>query len=228
MPFSYIAAAAPYLGAAAAVNSLTGGSITNALGIGGGSVGGGGGSTTGQEAQAAADPFSQYRSQLGGMYAGALQPGQPSNLEAMPGYTQFNTGVMQPALEASKRSAAKSGMLYSGNEEQALQETASKGYYGFMSDYLNRLAQGSGATNNPAQAAGMGISQGNLNQQGVSQGLGALATSFASIGKQFGGSNTYSPSQIAGANATNVPTSAAPLDSSFNQYLADSSGQYST
>jgi hypothetical protein len=219
MPFSYIAAAAPYLGAASAVNSLTGGAITNALGIGGGSVGGGGGSTTGQQAQAAADPFAQYRSQLGGMYAGSLQPGASSNIQNMPGYTQFNTGVMQPAMQASQRAAAGSGMLYSGNEQLALQKTGQQGYYGFMTDYMNRLAQGSGATNNPATAAGMGISQGNLNQQGVSQGLGALATSLGAIGKQFGGS--YSAGDAASIAAANT---AGMIPGSY----ADGQAQYGT
>lgn len=160
---------------AASVNSLTGGGITNALGLGGKSQ-------SGSAAQQAGDPFSPYRDNLAQMYSGALQPGQSADIQKMPGYSQYKTGVLDPAMEASKRSAAGSGMLYSGNEQQALQKTGQQGYYGFMTDYMNRLAQGSGAVQNPAQAAALGTSQGNLNQQGISQGVGSLGA----LAKQFG------------------------------------------
>jgi hypothetical protein len=163
---------------AVAANSLSGGGITNALGFGGGGGGQvGGGSGAG--VAAAADPFAGYRSNLATMYAGALQPGAEIDPTQMPGYTQYKTGVMDPSLEASKRSAAASGMLRSGNEQIALEQTAQKGYYGFMTDYLNRLAQGSGATQNPATAVGMGVNQGNLNNQGIMQGFGAGLTTLA-------------------------------------------------
>lgn len=173
------------LSIAGGINSLTGGGITNALGFGESAP-------SGAAAQQMADPFSQYRANLGSMYAGALQPGSNPNIQSMPGFSQFQTGVLDPTMEAQQRTAAKSGMLYSGNEMQALQQTGQKGYYGFMTDYLNRLAQGSGAVNNPAQAAGMGLNQMGMNQQGVMQGMGALGQ----IAGQFSGSNqgnvTYS------------------------------------
>ena len=172
-----------YVALAVEVNSLTGGGITNALGFGPkGQVGGG----TGQGAQQAADPFSPYRDKMAQMYSGALQQGNTTDITQMPGYSQFQTGVMDPAMEASKRSAAASGMMRSGNEQGALTKTAQQGYYGFMTDYLNRLAQGSGAVNNPAQAAGLGVNQSNANQQGVMQGLGAVATGLKGV---FGSSN---------------------------------------
>jgi hypothetical protein len=170
--------AAPYIAVAVGVNALSGGAVTNALGLGPDDPVGGG---TGSGAQQAADPFSPYRGNLASMYAGALQPGAQTDLTQMPGFTQFQTGVLDPALEASKRSSAASGMLRSGNEQIALEQTAQKCYYGFMTDYLNRLAQGSGATQNPAQAAGMGLAQGNLNQQGFMQGLGATTTALSGI-----------------------------------------------
>jgi hypothetical protein len=188
---------------ASGVNSLTGGGVSKMLGFGG--------SPTGAQAQSMADPFSQYRGNLASMYAGALQPGANANIEAMPGYSQYKTGVLDPAMKASQRTAAKSGMLYSGNEQQALQGIGQQGYYGFMTDYLNRLAQGSGATNNPATAAGMGLGQTNLNQQGFSQGLGALGT----LAGQFGGGgatgNTY-------GNASNawVQQQSTQMPSNFN------------
>ena len=171
-----------YVALAVGVNSLTGGGITNALGFGPkGQVGGG----TGQGSQKAADPFSPYRDNLAQMYSGALQPGANTDITQMPGYSQFQTGVMDPAMEASKRTSAASGMMRSGNEQIALNKQAQTGYYGFMTDYLNRLAQGSGAVNNPATAAGMGINQRNANQQGVMQGLGAVATGLSGIAGQF-------------------------------------------
>jgi hypothetical protein len=169
---------------ATGVNAITGGGVTKALGFGGSSP-------TGAEAQKMADPFMDYRANLGAMYAGALQPGAKANIESMPGFSQYKTGVMDPAMEATQRTAAKSGMLYSGNEAMALQKTGQQGYYGFMTDYLNRLAQGSGAVNNPATAAGMGLGQTGLNQQGFMQGMGALGQ----IAGQYGGSG-----------APNVPT----------------------
>ena len=111
----------------------------------------------------------------------------------MPGFSQFQTGVVDPALEASKRSSAASGMLRSGNEQIALQKTGQQGYYGFMQDYMNRLAQGSGATNNPATAVGMGVSQGNLNQASQMQMLGGAIQGISSIFGS-GSSNTFGTS----------------------------------
>jgi hypothetical protein len=173
------------VGIAAGVNSLTGGGVTKMFG--------GEDAPTGSEAQRMADPFMDYRANLGAMYAGALQPGGNVGIESAPGFSQYKTGVMDPAMEAAQRTAAKSGMLYSGNEMLALQKTGQQGYYGFMTDYLNRLAQGSGAVNNPAQAAGMGLNQMGQNQQGFMQGMGALgqiAGQFA--GSRGSGGNTYS------------------------------------
>jgi len=151
-----------------------------------GLMSGGGGSQSGTAAQAAADPFSSHRQGLGDLYSAALQPGASQDPTQMPGYSQFKTGVLDPAMTASKRSAAGSGMLYSGNEQQALQKVGQQGYYGFMTDYLNRLAQGSGAVNNPAGAAGLGAQVNQQNQQGFMQGLGGVSTG---IGALYGGSS---------------------------------------
>ena len=180
------------VGIAAGVNALTGGGVTEMLG--------GESAPSGAEAQRMADPFMDYRANLGAMYAGALQPGAKTNIESMPGFSQYKSGVLDPAMEAQQRTAAKSGMLYSGNEMLALQQTGQKGYYGFMTDYLNRLAQGSGAVNNPAQAAGMGLAQMGQNQQGFMQGMGAIGQ----IAGQFAGSS--GKSSYSGAGQVN-PTS---------------------
>jgi len=159
------------VGIASGVNALTGGGITNALGLG----------TSAADAQRLADPFSKYRDQLGAMYAGALQPGAQTDITKMPGYSQFQSGVMDPAMQATERAGAAKGMTYSGNEMQALQKTGQQGYSGFMNDYMNRLAIGSGATQGPAQAAGMGFLQQNMQQQGIMQGIGAVATGVGSL-----------------------------------------------
>lgn len=193
-----IAEIASVLGIAASVNSLTGGSVTNTLGITDPDVQVGGG--TGAGVAAAADPFAKYREGLGDLYAGALVTGNNFDITKMPGYSQYKSGVLDPAMEASKRSAASSGQLYSGNEAIALQKTGQQGYYGFMTDYLNRLAQGSGATQNPAQAVGMGVAQGNLNNMGVSQGIGGIAQGLSSFGNATRQANIN-------YGATGLPTS---------------------
>lgn len=183
---------ATVVGIASGVNALTGGGVTEALGFGESAP-------TGAEAQRMADPFMDYRANLGAMYAGALQPGAKTNIESMPGFSQYKSGVLDPAMEATQRAAAKSGMLYSGNEALALQKTGQQGYYGFMTDYLNRLAQGSGAVNNPAQAAGLGLNQMAANQQGMMQGMGALGQ----MAKQFSGSGYNAAADIAANPAGN-------------------------
>jgi hypothetical protein len=175
---------AAVVGIAGGVNSLTGGEVSKALGFGDSSM-------SGSEAATKADPFAPYRANLASMYSGALQPGAKTDITQLPGYSQFQTGVMDPALEASKRSAAASGTLRSGNEQIALEKTAQQGYYGFMIDYMNRLAQGSGATQNPATAVGMGLNQTNANQAGFMQGMGAVSTGLAGLyGGSSGGGNT--------------------------------------
>jgi len=190
---------ASVVGIASGINSLTGGGITDALGLGGGTQTVSGGSTsTAAGAQAAADPFAQYRSNLGALYAGALTSGSGVDPTKLPGYSAYKTGVLDPSLDASKRSAAASGQLYSGNEAIALQKTGQQGYYGFMTDYLNRLAQGSGATQNPATAAALGVQQGNISSAGVMQGLGGIATGLAGL---YGGTNTMGNVPYTGGNA---------------------------
>ena len=189
------------LNIASSVNSLTGGGVSSLLG--------GPGSISGSEAQQMADPFAPYRSNLAQMYSGALQPGTTIDVTRMPGYSQYTSGVLDPAMEASKRSAAASGLLYSGRESAALQDIGQRGYYGFMTDYLNRLAQGSGAVVNPATAGGLGLSQNTANQQAFSQGLGGLGQGIAGL---YPGSSTntmgnvpYNPSSIYSSFAS--PTS---------------------
>ena len=176
------ATVASYVGIAAGVNALTGGGVTNALGITKSSAGTGAGSAT-----ATANPMAPYQAQLAQMYAGYLQPGQNANPQSMPGYTQYQTGVVNPAEQTAQRTAASAGMLYSGNEAQALQGVAQQGYSGFMNNYLSQLSGGAGAGFNPAAAAQLGVSQQNAQQQAVMQGLGAVSTGLSGLSGQFGG-----------------------------------------
>ena len=173
---------ASVVGIAAGVNSLTGGGVSKLFG--------GSGSASGAGVQAAADPFSPYRSNLAAMYSGALTTGSTLDPTKMPGYSQFESGVLDPAMEASKRSASKSGMLYSGNEQIDLQNIGQKGYYGFMTDYLNRLAVGSGAGAAPSEAARLGLVQDSQNQAAFQQGLGALSTGLSGLAGQYSGTGT--------------------------------------
>ncbi|CAB4131913.1 hypothetical protein UFOVP135_15 [uncultured Caudovirales phage] len=166
-----------------------------------------------QQAQQAVDPFASHRGQLGDMYAGMLQPGAQTDITKMPGYSQFKSGVMDPALEASKRSSAASGMMRSGNEQIALQNTAQKGYYGFMTDYMNRLATGSGAGYAPAQGGVAGLQAQQQAQQAQMQGIGGILQGSAGLyGAYQGGSGT---------NANAVPTN---FGSVVNPY--ETTGQY--
>lgn len=160
-------------------------------------------------AQSLADPFSPYRSGLAASYNQALTQGNLTDITKMPGYSQYQSGVMDPTMEAVKRSMAVRGMNQSGNELLALQETGQKGYYGFMADYLNRLAQGSGAVNNPAQAAGMGIEQQNLNQRATMQGLGAIGQGLSGLSGYFtgggsGGGYSAAGYDVGGSGALNT------------------------
>ena len=151
------------LSIAGGINSLTGGGISQMLGMGG--------QVSGSQAQSAVNPMAPYQAQLAQMYQGYLQPGASVAPQNLPGFTQFNTGVLNPAMESSKASAAASGQTYSGAESAQLQSIGQKGYSGFMNDYLNRLY--TGATGGAALGGQALTSQSNLNNQAFSQGLGA-------------------------------------------------------
>ena len=177
------------------------------------------GSSPGQaqaQAQQAVDPFASYRANLGSMYSGMLQPGAKTDITKMPGYSQFQTGVLDPALEASKRTSAASGMMRSGNEQLALDRTSQQGYYGFMQDYMNRLATGSGAGYSPATGGQAGILAGQQQQQaqmhaigGITQGIGQIynASGMGSTGDGGGGAAAYniSPEQYSSYYGSQTP-----------------------
>ena len=206
------------VGIAAGVNSLTGGGVTNALGITKSSAGTGAGSAT-----ATANPMAPYQAQLAQMYAGYLQPGQNANPQSMPGYTQYQTGVVNPAEQTAQRTAASAGMLYSGNEAQALQGVAQQGYSGFMNNYLSQLSGGAGAGFNPAAAAQLGVSQQNAQQQAIMQGLGAVSTGLSGLSGQYGGgggspntSAMSSPSYSGGYTGPTLNSSNSDISNSLS------------
>ena len=165
------------------INSLSGGGVTKALG------GGGGGSGVSSDAQKAADPFAPYRGELATQYADALKPGASINIKKMPGYSQFKTGVMDPSLEATKRSMAASGQMQSGNEQTALLNKSQQGYYGFMQDYMNRLATGSGASQSPLGGATFGANIQSGQDQAAMQALGGITQGIAGLYKGSGVTN---------------------------------------
>jgi hypothetical protein len=148
-----------------------------------------------------------------------MKPGANADPTTMPGYSAFQSGVLNPSLEATKRVAAKSGMSYSGNEAQALTRTGEQGYYGFMTDYMNRLATGSGAVNNPAQGGAAGTAQSNLSDTATMQGLGGLlqgAKSLQGISGLFGGGqsnyNNYSNDWVQNASYQMPSNNPANID----------------
>ena len=169
---------AAIVGTAVGVNSLTGGGVSKALGFGG--------SPSSSQAQNATDPFAPYRAGEAQQYNDAMQSGGTMDLTKMPGYSQWMSGVFNPAQEGLKSQMAASGMAGSGAELSALQTQGQQGYYGFMTDYMNRLAQGSGAINNPASGGSAFMNQGNMNANNSAAGLGMLATSL----KGFAGTNS--------------------------------------
>lgn len=164
------------------------GNIGSALQIAGGLQGlfGNSGSGVNTQAQQAADPFAAYRGNLAAMYSGALQPGQNLSPTQMPGYSQWKSGVMDPAMQATQAKTNAAGMSFSTGQQNMLNQTAQQGYYGFMSDYLNRLATGSGASQSPLGGAQVGARIQSEQQQGQMQGLGALRTGLQGLGGQFG------------------------------------------
>lgn len=145
------------------------------------------GSSVNSQVQTSGDPFAPYRSGLAAQYAGALAQGSTVDPTKMPGYSQWQSGVLNPAMEAQQGKSAAAGMSGSGAEKQALQGVAQQGYSGFMNDYMNRLATGSGASQNPLGAAQLGNQVSNANQQATMQGLGAIGQGIQGLSGYLGG-----------------------------------------
>ena len=178
-------AVASVVGIATGINSLTGGGVSKLFG--------GEGQQSGGSATATANPMAPYQAQLAQMYQGYLQPGASSNIQAMPGFSQYKTGVLDPAMQASQAKAASTGQLYSGAESVQLEQIGQQGYSEFMQNYLSNLY--TGATGNAAAGQSAGNTVSTANQQGFQQGLGALATGMQSFAGQTNsmGNQVYNP-----------------------------------
>ena len=172
---------ASYVTVAAGVNSLTGGGVSKLFG--------GEGQQSGASATATANPMAPYQAQLAQMYQGYLQPGANASPQNLPGFTQFKTGVLDPAMKASQTKAASTGQLYSGAESAQLEQIGQQGYSGFMQNYLSNLY--SGATGGALAGQQAGNTVNTANQQGFQQGLGSLATGLQGYAGNPNVSNGY-------------------------------------
>jgi len=193
------------LGTVASVVGIAGG--LNSMGVFGGGGGGGGSSSrpSSGQAQTAVDPFASHRGAMGDQYAAMMAPGAKTDPTQMPGYSQWMSGVLNPAMEASQGKLAAAGMSGSGAEKQELQKVGQQGYYGFMTDYMNRLATGSGATQNPAAGGQAMIGQGNQGFSDFNAGLGGVATGLNGLfgsGSSGGGMGGYGYNSAQTVNAT--------------------------
>jgi len=175
--------AASVVGIAAGVNSLTGGGITNALGMGpSGGGGGGGGTSSGQY-----DPYGQYRGQAATQLNTLMN--NPSSVMAQPGYQQ----QLQQGTAASQAGAAATGTLQSGAQQAALQNLGQSTFSSFYNSQLANLMQLSGASQSPA-AAGMAQQQAATAAQNRQlQGAGTLMSGMSTLGGLFKGSATTDP-----------------------------------
>jgi hypothetical protein len=124
------------------------------------------------------DPYRNYRDSAAKLYSNYLTPGAAQNIYKMPGYTQFQTGVLDPSMDATKRSMAASGQFNSGNEQIALQDVGARGYSNFMNNYMGQLARASGADQNPANAANMANAQGNQQTSDIWSLIGGAASLY--------------------------------------------------
>ena len=179
----------------------------------------------GSAAQQAVDPFAPYRAKLGQMYSGMLQPGAQVDITKMPGYSQFKTGVLDPSLEASKRSAAASGVMRSGNEQIALQDISQRGYYGFMTDYLNRLATGSGAGYAPSEGGKAGLLAQQQTQQAQMQGIGAILQGGSDLYGKYGGGSPVGAGWTSGGG---IDSSAVGYNPAAANYYTESAAPLSS
>jgi hypothetical protein len=184
-------------------SSFTIGEIASVVGIAGGinslmNSGGGGSAPSPQQAQKNVDPFAAHRGEFGDMYASAMKSGGNIDPTSMPGYSQWMSGVLNPAMEASQRKAAATGQGTSGGEQAALQTVGQQGYYSFMTDYLNRLAQGSGATASPAAGGQAANTQAGNNQAQFYSGLGAVTQGMSGLSGYFGTGVDATPTDMSG------------------------------
>ena len=162
------------LGIAAGANALTGGAITNALGMGPSQSAG----AAGQQASMLSDPFQGSRGMYGQQLNSLMQGGPQAmqQLQSTPGY-QFQ---MQQGLGAIQSNAGATGQLGSGTTDRNLINYSSGLASQQYGNYFNQLAQLSGANWNSGPNAGSAIQQGQAT--GNSQTMGGLSTLTSGLG----------------------------------------------
>ena len=167
----------------------------------------------------------------GNLYASAYNTDQTNALQNKSLDNNFylgNQGQMQNFYTANRNldqngaviganlyNTGNTGNVAAGAGEYALGNTYNNAPLTALQNYNSTISPYTGFGNSQATTGSTG--GGAIGAVG-----GALAGSqiYNNMGNLGLGNSSYSPSQIIGANSTNVPTSASPLDSSFNQYRA--------
>lgn len=204
-----IAEVAAGVAIAGGVNSITGGGITNALGMGpsGGSSGGqaGGGSGGGNTNISQYDPYSQYRPEAARQLQALIA--DPSIAMNSPAYQQ----QLQQGMQTTSRGMAATGQLQSGGEQVALNTLGQNTFGSFYNSMLANLMQMSGASQSPA-AAGMAQTQAALANKSMQ--TAGIAQTSSGLGMLTGGMNQM-------AQAWNAPTNPyTNAQTAMNQYGA--------
>jgi hypothetical protein len=208
------------MGIAAGVNSLTGGGITNALGMGGKGGGGVGAPNTSPGQSTEADPYGQYRPGDAAMLQKYYN--DPSMITQDPGY-QAQLGAGQQAVE---RTMAASGQTQSGNEQTALNQFGQSSFNSYRQQMITNLMGSSGAVQNPAGGVNATTGQNTLQNQQANQGLSGVASGLGGLKSLFGDNNSsygnlvsqYGSSNVYGGgnyNPTYTPPSAGEYVSDF-------------
>lgn len=132
----------------------------------------------------------QYATQLQNLEA------NPSSVTSLPGY-QFQ---LQQGTQAVDRQAAAQGLNGSGNLLTSLDQYSQGLASSFYNNQVKTLAALSGATQNPALLANIGLS----GQQATSNANNATSTSLLGLaGQLYGGANTGSNSSLFGSGNSN-------------------------
>jgi len=179
---------APYVAVAAGVNSLTGGAITNAIGLTGGGSGGG----TGSGSSGQYDPYAPYRAGDAAKMQELMN--NPALAMSDPGYAQ----QLQTGIQTTNRGMAASGQLQSGQEQIALNQVGQNTFGSYYQNKLANLMQTSGASQNPAAASysqqlakNAQLGQMNTGMGQIASGLGGIANIYNSTPQTSAASNFY-------------------------------------
>jgi hypothetical protein len=185
---------------AMAVNSLSGGAISNAI-SGGGSTGS---SSTNPANAATYDPYAPYRSSAASTLANVYN--NPSLALSDPGFTQS----LQTGMQTTNRGMAATGQLQSGQEQVALSNLGMNTFSSYYNNKIANLMQMSGASQSPA-AAGQAQSQAAMANAAMTN---ARTAQFSSgLGAISGLANSYN-----GSGWGNTTTASTPNYSYMNSF----------